>query len=260
MKKKRRKYLITFYTTIGAFAILVGTGLFYLSLAYDIPFLGELTFRDKLSPNKKVDSDKPTIRLFGFPKMILQINGKFVDLGAEAFDSEGNPLEIIVTGYVDTTKPGVYVITYTARDKHNNVVKVERTVTVPAPITPNSYIDLNIINLNVLGKEKDDSFIVSSDGKSLAFNLTFGYDLNNKIIKFKIENTGNMKVQLKDLVIENNPLPSTGINILWPDFNNKVLNPGEISEEYVISISVGDEGTRKANNIKAYLNYIEYIE
>lgn len=260
MKRKRRNYLITFYSTIVIFGILVGTSLCYLAIAYDVPPLRTFTMREKLSPKKKFESDssKPTIKLIGPKNMTVAIRGAFIDFGAEAFDSEGNLLEIVITGSVDTSTPGVYIITYTARDKFNNEVKIERTVTVPKIDITNQYVDANIIDSYINGRETNDTVKISTDGKNLTFSLTFGYDTDTKIIKFKIKNTGNLKIKLNDFIIENNPLATTGINILWPDISNRVLNPGEISEEYSIKVSVGETGTRKTNNIKAYLNYTEY--
>ena len=71
--------------------------------------------------------------IYGIDDITIQVGDKFNPLnGVSAKDRDGNDLtdKIIISGKVDTTKPGKYTITYQLTDKYNNTTKHIRTITV----------------------------------------------------------------------------------------------------------------------------------
>jgi len=62
----------------------------------------------------------------------------YTDPGFTASDIEDGDLtsSVVVTGVVDTTTPGTYIVTYTVTDTQGNVTSVNRTVVVSANTTP----------------------------------------------------------------------------------------------------------------------------
>ncbi|MEI6280846.1 MAG: immunoglobulin-like domain-containing protein [bacterium] len=80
----------------------------------------------------------PIITLDGETLISMDVGSTYVERGALAKDSTGASLETVVTGAVDTSTPGTYVIHYNAIDAiGNKATEVTRTVTVNAlPDTP----------------------------------------------------------------------------------------------------------------------------
>jgi hypothetical protein len=67
------------------------------------------------------------------------LNGTYIEFGAVVSDNFEEDLEASVTGSVDTSKMGVYVLTYTAKDTAGNeATPVTRTVTVGSASAPSS--------------------------------------------------------------------------------------------------------------------------
>jgi hypothetical protein len=88
---------------------------------------------------------QPTITLNGSNPITLSINTAFTDPGATASDYTvlppfyaGDEVSIEVSGDLDTSIPGTYILTYTATDAAGQTVSTTRTITIPA-----LYITLN---------------------------------------------------------------------------------------------------------------------
>ena len=82
----------------------------------------------------------PVITLNGNAAITITAGDGFTDAGATATDLEDGNLtsSIQVTGTVDPTTAGVYVLTYSVTDTDGNTVSVTRTVTVlPSAIKAN---------------------------------------------------------------------------------------------------------------------------
>lgn len=91
------------------------------------------------------DTEAPVIT-GATPKMI-EVN-QALDLleGISVSDNQDYTLtveDIVITGTLDITKPGDYVITYTLTDASNNTVVVERTITVLEGLVPSSLVIIN---------------------------------------------------------------------------------------------------------------------
>jgi len=77
-----------------------------------------------------VDNEAPEITLTGENPMSIAVGSTFNDPGATAEDKRDGEVEVVPTGDVDTSKVGVYTITYKAVDSAGNVVTEERKVYV----------------------------------------------------------------------------------------------------------------------------------
>ncbi len=83
------------------------------------------------------DKTPPVITLNGEPEMTVLLDSTFVDPGATAEDDKDGPVDVVVTGSVDTSLAGEYVLTYTATDSAGNSASVTRKVTVIEPAETN---------------------------------------------------------------------------------------------------------------------------
>lgn len=79
-----------------------------------------------------VDDIPPVITLNGNANMTILLNGKYEEKGAKAKDEKDGDLtkSIEISGKVDTSKEGTYIITYKVSDKSGNVATKKRTVKV----------------------------------------------------------------------------------------------------------------------------------
>ena len=86
-----------------------------------------------------VDSTAPVITLLGGTELTLEVGDTFIDAGARATDAVDGDVsgDIVVTGTVDTTAVGTYILTYSVSDAADNAASdVTRTIVVEAsPIT-----------------------------------------------------------------------------------------------------------------------------
>ena len=104
--------------------------------------------------NVLADTTIPVISLNGNTAINLDINDTYTELGATATDNVDGDItaNISISGTVDTTTPGVYIIRYNVNDAAGNAAaEVTRTVTVLADTTI-PVISLNgnaTVNLNV---------------------------------------------------------------------------------------------------------------
>jgi hypothetical protein len=80
------------------------------------------------------DTTPPVIELNGPTSVSVAWGGPYTDEGATASDDVDSVVTVIPTGAVNTSKPGVYTITFDATDAAGNPAnQVIRTVTVSAP-------------------------------------------------------------------------------------------------------------------------------
>jgi hypothetical protein len=80
------------------------------------------------------DTTPPVITLRGFAAITLDWAAAYIDAGATATDNVDSSVTVSTSGAVNSAKPGVYTISYTASDAARNAATpVVRTVTVSAP-------------------------------------------------------------------------------------------------------------------------------
>ena len=81
----------------------------------------------------KKTNNQTIIRLTNGTTMYLEVGEKYIEPGYKVFDNiDGDQLtkKVIVTGKVDTSKPGVYEMTYSVVNSRNITTTVKRTITV----------------------------------------------------------------------------------------------------------------------------------
>jgi len=71
----------------------------------------------------------PNIELLGSENVFIVAGDTYVESGASA-DVNGTPIDYTISGTVDTTTPGVYVLSYLATNSDGFSASVERTVFV----------------------------------------------------------------------------------------------------------------------------------
>jgi len=87
------------------------------------------TYNPSLSPS--LDVNPPVITLNGPDTVILNINDTYTEQGATVTDDKDAGLNTVtITGTVDTSTPGTYIISYYAADYSGNPTTVTRTVNV----------------------------------------------------------------------------------------------------------------------------------
>ena len=96
--------------------------------------------------NESEDSKVPSITIQGEISLTIREGSKYVDEGATALDDVDGEIEVEVSGSVDSSKVGIYIITYTATDKRGNKSTRKRTVKV----IPKKIVDTTppVITLN----------------------------------------------------------------------------------------------------------------
>lgn len=78
-----------------------------------------------------VDTQAPSLRLLGSSSETIQAGTPYSDPGAMAGDRCSGPVMVLVTGSVNTSVPGTYLLRYSARDRSGNTSQaLTRTVTV----------------------------------------------------------------------------------------------------------------------------------
>lgn len=92
-----------------------------------------------------LDTSPPFITLNGASSIQLYVNQTYTEAGARANDDIDGPIEVSITGTVNTSIAGVYTLTYSARDSAGNVSSVGRTITIIKDTSP-PVITLNGAN------------------------------------------------------------------------------------------------------------------
>lgn len=81
---------------------------------------------------------KPVIEIIGDESITLELDSEYEELGATAIDERGTSYEVEVTGSVDSSKVGTYLITYNAQNDFENratsKTRIVSVVDLSAPI------------------------------------------------------------------------------------------------------------------------------
>ena len=113
-----------------------------------------------------VDTVPPVLTLLGEDTIILPVGADYVEPGCTAADNYDGELtdSVTVTGAVNATVPGSYVLTYSVSDSSDNACRISRTVTyvdvVPPVITLLGDAEMEIDNGTVF---EDPGFTAEDD-------------------------------------------------------------------------------------------------
>jgi hypothetical protein len=143
------------------------------------------------------DTTKPVITLVGEDNLTINLNEVYVDAGATALDDVDGEITAIMTGVVDTSTVGTYILTYTATDKALNVGTITRTVNVinktvePVPSVPSITSSITLPNT---GDNAGDGLDPNRGRKNLTpfiFQVVYTDSNNNppQNIKLHVKNT-----------------------------------------------------------------------
>ena len=90
------------------------------------------------SPTPTLDTTPPVITLNGGATIEIVVGGVYEELGATALDDVNGSVPVVISGSVDTSVVGSYIINYNTTDSSNNsAIEVLRTVNVVATLNFN---------------------------------------------------------------------------------------------------------------------------
>lgn len=117
---------------------------------------------EKIRNVEIVDDIPPVIALNGSSDMTVYLNEKYDEKGATAKDEKEGDVsdKITTTGNVDTSKEGIYTITYKVSDSSGNEAVKERKVTVKKQVIAPSQIQVQT------GSQKGVIYLTFDDGPS----------------------------------------------------------------------------------------------
>jgi hypothetical protein len=88
-------------------------------------------------PSPPPDTTAPVITLTGNATITLNVGDTYTEAGATVTDDVDGSIAVVITGTVDTSIAGAYIVHYNATDTvGNNATEVLRTVTVNTPPPP----------------------------------------------------------------------------------------------------------------------------
>jgi subtilisin len=129
------------------------------------------------------DTTPPVITLNGSNPVNITVGSTYTDAGAVAVDTVDGSVTVVVTGAVNTTVVGTYIITYTATDKAGNEATATRTVnvisitdTTPPVITLNGSNPVNI----TVGSTYTDAGAVAIDAVDGSVAVVMKGSVNTK--------------------------------------------------------------------------------
>ncbi len=218
----------------------------------------------ELADHYEVDT-RPNLTLKeGTSNISLKVNDDYQDLGVEKieddqeiftseniektieyFDGENQELKIV--GEVDTSKTGVYYITYKVTDKSNNIGQVVRVVTVNETLTRP--------NISLKGNEEETIYQYST-------YIDSGVNIEEKsqlitIGEVKTSVPGTYTVRYI-VVGQNNQMNSiTRTVIVIPPYQEELLNGAyPILTDNLIPVTIEDDGTvKKADIYEPWYSY-----
>lgn len=126
----------------------------------------------------KKDEEKPVIKLKGSTTITVKLNGKYNELGYTVSDNcEDLNDKVKVSGNVDTTKEGIYKLTYSVEDSSGNKSSVVRTIKVTKEATFNTSSKSEYIE-SLENYIKEKNYSVSIGYVNLKTGYTYLYRPN----------------------------------------------------------------------------------
>jgi hypothetical protein len=141
------------------------------------------------------DTTPPVITLLGENPLNLNVNDQYVEPGAVALDDKDGDIthKIVIGGdVVDTSTPGIYIVTYFVKDRAGNVAETIRTVNVLYPFTGLWLnIDENTKSITkVLIEKKGNNFAIEMWGKCYPDDCYWG----EKLVEIRETSSGSFEL------------------------------------------------------------------
>ncbi|WP_081096600.1 MULTISPECIES: DUF5011 domain-containing protein [Vibrio] len=180
-----------------------------------------------------VDSTAPIVTLQGENPIDVAFGTDFSDLGATAMDNVDGPVEVTISGFVDTNQLGRYEVAYFAQDSRANSATVIRTINVvdrEAPVLilqGNNPLEVALgSNFNDPGAtvtdNADDMVEIAVNG-SVDVNTVGSYEVSYSAI----DASGNESSTTREVVVKDLEAPVINLN----GESNIMLFVGDIYEE-----------------------------
>jgi hypothetical protein len=194
------------------------------------------------------DEDKvaPVITLNGEERMTLIQGSRYLEQNATAIDAIDGEVTVVISGEVDTSTVGTYIITYSAKDKANNSSSKSRTISVIKKVVEVTLnLEANTTELN-LGKtilltvKNGETKDVSSDVE-WTVSPSDSAEISNNILTAKKE--GNVTIEAKYQGKTSNKL---SFDVRWV-INGHVLplEPDDIENNATLGgVDVNNNGVR----------------
>ncbi|MFV2056400.1 MAG: BspA family leucine-rich repeat surface protein [Thiohalomonadales bacterium] len=156
------------------------------------------------------DTTAPVVTLNGKSLITLLIGGIYTELGATATDNIDANINVTISGAVDTSSAGTYIIKYSATDLENNTGVATRTVEVIIADTTAPVISLNgktSINI-VQGDAYIDSGATAIDNIDININIVITGSVDTATIgSYTItytatDNAGNTSIATRTIIVE----------------------------------------------------------
>ncbi len=212
-----------------------------------------------------IDVTPPVITLNGETNVSLFVGSDYVELGATAQDAVEGNVSVAMSGTVDTSTAGTYVITYTASDSVGNEANVTRTVTVVVPVLTSLSLSSSTTTLNVgetteltvMGTYSDNTSKTVTQGIAYVITPSNSIEVNGTVLTAKKD--GNVTVQAK---VGNALSNRVALNITWV-VNGHVLPPEPdpaVNNATLLGVDVNDNGVRDDVERWIYETYSHPIE
>ncbi|WP_077214969.1 immunoglobulin-like domain-containing protein [Bacillus dakarensis] len=208
-----------------------------------------------------LDKTPPQIKKIGSDIKLI-VGARYVEQGALATDNIDTELDVVTTGFVDTSIPGIYTITYSVNDQGNNgPVTATRTVTVlpPAVIAIGSTADMGEVGVKnaLVGSvlmlyKSDDTFVKQSpkltDGETTYIFKNIEPGSYYIIQSFEsVDGTGLVSAKSNIVEVVDIDRPQISLNgpekitVIWNEdkeefyrgSTNTFIDPGATSEDYI---------------------------
>ncbi len=150
---------------------------------------GEYIYRDVIV----FDKEKPVITLVGGDTIYLLLNGNYQENGYTVIDNYDTDLsdKVVVSGKVDTSKEGEYILKYTVSDNSGNLAEVLRKVIVKKASISIEDGAGNIYNPVSYNKQLYSNTITKNSFYKYGISIS-GYVKNSsKYYKIKLKNRAN---------------------------------------------------------------------
>ncbi len=166
-----------------------------------------------------VDTTAPTVTLNGSSSLTLDVFSEYVEQGATALDNFEGGLSVSITGEVNTARPGIYNLTYTAQDSSNNLGQVNRQVRVVDLVGP--VIQLNgspVVELEAVVDEYFEQGAIAIDALDGQVSVTTEGTVNTSrpgtynIVYQAQDIAGNVSEISREVVVQDTLPPEITLN------------------------------------------------
>ncbi|MCC7265208.1 MAG: DUF5011 domain-containing protein [Candidatus Latescibacteria bacterium] len=187
-----------------------------------------------------VDTTAPVISLNGAATQTIECHlGTYTELGATALDACEGAVTVVISGNVDTTVEGTYVVTYTAVDGSGNSASATRTIEVVDTTAP--AISLNGAAMQTIEchvgsyTEQGATALDACEGAvtvAVSGSVNTTVEGNYVITYTAVDGSGNSASATRSIQVVDTTAPALTLSIspssLWPP-NHEMVAVGQIA-------------------------------